>query len=151
MAELRFSKSAEDGTLWSAWVDWYDFDESRAFRRPGFDYDYRNTQFAVSAEHVRVWNERHRWRFLLNYVDISAESRGFRQHDFERNDLLGGAFYEYLWPNSGLTVAYALGLPDFSYRSVDPAEDYELDEYRDKLILGYRYRFSPKTPRYAYL
>ena len=141
-AQLRLSRSGEDGTAWSAWVDWQEFDEVREFRQPGFDYDYENTQLDVAVEHARVFRDRHRLRLLLHYVELKAESRGFNEHDYDRNDVLGGAFYEYLWPNSGATFAYAFGQPDILYRAADPTENYKLDDYRDKLIVSWRYNFS---------
>ena len=127
---------------WSAWVDWQDFNEVRQFRQPGFDYDSENTQLDIAVEHARVFRDRHRLRLLLHYVELKAESRGFNEHDYDRKDVLGGAFYEYLWPNSGATFAYAFGQPDIAFRAPDPAENYKLDDYRDKLIVSWRYNFS---------
>ncbi len=141
-AQLRVSREGDDGTAWSAWVDWQDFNEVKQFRQPGFDYDYENTQLDVAVEHARIFRERHRLRLLLHYVELEASSRGFNEHDYDRKDILGGAFYEFLWPNSGATFAYAFGQPDIAYRAPDPAENYKLDDYRDKLILGWRYNFS---------
>jgi hypothetical protein len=141
-SQLRVSRAAENGTAWSAWLDWYDFNEVMQFRQPGFDYDYKNTQLTIGAEHVRVLRDRHRLRLLLHYVDQKAESHGFNEHDYDRVDVLGGVFYEYLWPNSGATFAYAFGQPDIAFRAPDRAENYVLDDYRDKLIIGWRYNFS---------
>jgi hypothetical protein len=140
--QLRVSRSTEDGSAWSAWLEWYDFNEVMQFRLPSFDYEYKNTQLIISAEHVRVLRDRHRLRFLVNYVDQKAESRGFNEHDYDRADVLGGAFYEYLWPNSGATFAYAFGQPDIAFRAPDGTDNFNLDDYRDKLIVGWRYNFS---------
>lgn len=148
-AQLRVSRAPESGAAWSAWVDWYDFRESKLYRQPGFDYDYRNTQFAIAAEHIRLLQQRHRIRLLVHYVEQQAESRGFNEHDYDRTDVLGGAFYEYLWPNSGATVGYAFGQPDIAFRAPDPTENYKLDDYRDKLILGWRYQFSKDAQVHA--
>jgi len=79
---------------------------------------------------------------LLHYVDKKAESRGFNEHNYDRSDVLGGAFYEYLWPNSGVMFGYAFGQPDIAFRAPDPTGNYNLDDYRDKLIIGWRYSFS---------
>lgn len=141
-AQLRVSRADEDGTAWSAWVDWYQFNEVMQFRQPGFDFDYENRQLNVAAEHTRVLRDRHRLRVLLHYVDQKAGSRGFNEHDYDRSDVLGGAFYEYLWPNSGATLAYAFGQPDIAFREPGPTGNYNLDDYRDKLIVGWRYDFS---------
>ena len=96
----------------------------------------------MAAEHIRIVGDRHRWRFLLNYVDHQAGSRGFNEHDYDRADVLGGMFYEFLWPNSGASLAYAFGLPDASFVTADPNDGFELDEYSDKIIASWRYRFS---------
>lgn len=141
-AQLRVSRSAEDGTVWSAWLEWYDFNEVMEFTQPRFDYQYKNTQVTISAEHIRVLRDRHRLRLLVNYVDQTAESRGFNEHDYGRTDVLGGAFYEYLFPNSGATFAYAFGQPDIAFRAPDRADNFNLDDYRDKLIVGWRYNFA---------
>ena len=141
-AQLRLSRAARDDTFWSFGIDWYDFDDAMLFRQPGFDYDYSNTQLNLSAEHIRIVRDRHRLRFLLHYVDQQAQSRGFNEHDYERTDVLGGVFYERLWPNSGAMFAYAFGQPDIDYRAPDSGDDYSLDDYRDKIIAGWRYNFS---------
>jgi len=141
-AQLRMSRVEGGGTAWSAWVEWYDFNEVKRFRQPGFDYDYKNTQLNLAVEHTRVLRDRHRLRLLLHYVDQDAESRGFNEHDYDRTDVVGGAFYEYLWPNSCATFAYAFGQPDIAFRAPDPTENYNLDDYRDKINVGWRYNFS---------
>jgi len=51
-------------------------------------------------------------------------------------------FYEYLWPMSSVTFAYLAGQPDIIYSALDPDDDYMLDDYRDKVLLGWRYTFS---------
>jgi len=142
IAQLRVSRASDDGTAWSAWVEWYDFNEVKWFRQPGLDYDYENTQLDFAVEHIRMLGARHRLRLLMHYVDQKAKSRGFNEHDYDRADVLGGIFYEYLWPNSGATFAYAFGQPDIDFQAPDVAESYMLDDYRDKLCIGWRYSFS---------
>lgn len=141
-SQLRVSRSAEDGTIWSAWLEWYDFNEVMEFTRPSFNYEYKNAQLILSAEHVRVLRDRHRLRLHISFVDQKAESRGFNEHDYDRTDVVGGAFYEYLWPNSGATLAYAFGQPDIGFRASDRADNFSLDDYSDKLMVGWRYNFS---------
>lgn len=141
-AQLRVSRASDSGTAWSAWVEWYDFTEVMQFRQPGLDYDYENVQVDFAVEHLRVLGDRHRLRLLVHYLDQKAESRGFNEHDYNRSDVLGGAFYEYLWPNSGATFAYAFGQPDIVFEAPDPTDSYRRDDYRDKLIVGWRYNFS---------
>ena len=141
-AEIRLGHRGPNGELWSVSVEWYDFEESRRYRAPGLDYDYSNRQVNAGIEHVRLLGERHRLRLLAQFVDVDASSRGFREHDYERQDILGGAFYEYLWPSSGLTVAYAAGQPDFTYAALEPDDSFTGGRYTDKLILGWRYTFS---------
>ena len=141
-SQLRISRVEADGTAWSAWVDWYDFNEGMQFRQPEFDYEYKNSQLIIAAEHARVLRDRHRLRFLVHYVEQEADSRGFNEHNYDRSDVLGGAFYEYLWPKSSATIGYAFGRPDIAFQAPDPVENYNLDDYRDKLIVGWRYNFS---------
>jgi len=142
VAQLRVSRAGYDGSAWSAWVEWYDFNEVKWFRQPGLDYDYENTQLDFAVEHVRMLGSRHRLRLLVHYVDQKAESRGFNEHDYNRTDVLGGAFYEYLWPNSGASFGYAFGQPDIDFQAPGAEESYKLDDYRDKLSIGWRYNFS---------
>ena len=144
-AELRFSRQGEDGTLWSFWGEWVDFEDERAFRTPGFDYRYANRELTLSAEHVRLLADRHRLRLVAHYVDREAESVGFNGHQFVRNDVIGGAFYEYLRVNSGISVGYALGVPDFDYAAVDPDASYADGNFSDKLIVGFRHSFSERA------
>ena len=142
VAQLRVSRAGYDGSVWSAWVEWYDFNEVKWFRQPDLDYSYENTQLDFAVEHVRMLAPRHRLRLLVHYVDQKAESRGFNEHDYNRTDVLGGAFYEYLWPNSGASFAYAFGQPDIDFQAPGAEESYKLDDYRDKLSIGWRYNFS---------
>ncbi len=139
---VRLTLKQPNQGFWSVLVDWYDFSERKEFRVDGFDYDYENRQLNVGLEHVRLLKERHRLRLLLQYVDQTASSRGFRGHDFERSDVLAGVFYEYLWPNSGLSLAYAAGQPDIAYLADNPDNSFAANDYTDKLILGWRYSFS---------
>jgi hypothetical protein len=142
MAELRWGHSGENGELWSVFVDWYDFEESRRYRTPGLDYDYVNRQVTAGIEHIRMLGDRHRLRLLAHIVDVEASSRGFLEHDYERQDVMAGAFYEYLWPSSGLSVAYAAASPDFAYEALNPDDSFAGGSYTDKVILGWRYTFS---------
>lgn len=141
-AELRVSKFTDDGTGWSVWTDWYDLDEAKEFRDQDLFYDYQTTQFSVSAEHIRVIGDRHRWRFLLHYADFQAERVGHYAHEFDRADVLGGVYYEYLLPNSGLTLAYVAGVPEAEFRIDDPDDGINIESYGDKIIGGWRYTFS---------
>jgi hypothetical protein len=148
-ALVRVSRSAKDGTAWSAWVDWYDFTEVKEYREPTFNYDYRSTQLVLAVEHARVLRERHRLRFLAHYVDHQAESVGFNEHTYDRSDVLGGAFYEYLWPNSSATFGYGFGRPDIAFQAIDATENYKLEDYWDKLMVGWRYAFSDDAQIYV--
>lgn len=141
-ALVKFTRQFSEDIAWSAWIDWYDFSETKTFRQPSLDYDYTNTQLIIAAEYIQTLRDRHRLRFLAHYILQDAGSTGFNEHDYDRTDVLGGAFYEYLWSTSGLTIAYAFGLPDAAYLSFDDTRSYELNDYRDKLIVGWRYHFS---------
>lgn len=141
-AELRISKQFDDGRLWSLWGEWADFDETRVARVPGGDYRYTNTEFNLGAEHVRMLDERQRLRVVAHYVSREAESRGFNGHRFERQDLLGGVFYDRLRGMSSLSLGYAFGTPDFEYDADLPTNSYENSEYTDKVIVGWHHRFS---------
>lgn len=144
-ARLRVSRFEDDGKGWAAWIDWYDFDETKEFRPPRIDYRYKNTLYNVSIEHTRIIRDRHRLRFLVHYVDQEAERVGHYAHTYDRTDFLGGAFYEYLWPNSGATLAYAFAQPDGSFQIDDPSDMIDLQDYADKLIAGWRYSFSQQA------
>jgi hypothetical protein len=144
-AELRFSRQVEDGTLWSFWGEWVDFEDERVFRTPGYDYQYANRELTLSAEHVRLLADNHRLRLVAHYVDREAESVGFNGHQYVRNDIVGGAFYEHLRANSGISVGYALGVPDFEYAAVNPDASYAGGNFSDKLIVGFRYTFSERA------
>ena len=141
-AQVRLTRAERNGKAWSAWINWYDFNELKEFRPPGFDYDYSNTVLNVAVEHTRMLGERHRLRLLAHLVDQQAESIGFNAHDYDRQDILAVVFYEYLWPMSGVTFAYLAGQPEIIYTAPDPSDNYDLDDYRDKLMLGWRYTFS---------
>jgi hypothetical protein len=141
-AQLRLTQAAQIGKTWSAWIRWYDFNEVQEFRLPGYDYDYSDTVINAAVEHTRLFGERHRLRLLAQFVDQQAESIGFNAHDYDRQDVLAGVFYEYLWPMSGLTLAYMAGQPDINYTAPAPRDSYELGDYRDKVMVGWRYTFS---------
>ncbi|MDH3842119.1 MAG: hypothetical protein OES35_14505, partial [Chromatiales bacterium] len=141
-AQLRLTQAAQTGRTWSAWIRWYDFNELQEFRPPGYDYDYSDTVINAAVEHTRLIGERHRLRLLAQFVDQQAESIGFNAHNYDRQDLLAGVFYEYLWPMSGLTLAYMAGQPDIVYAAPVPGDSYELGNYRDKVMVGWRYTFS---------
>ena len=91
---------------------------------------------------ARGTRKRHRLRILAQYVSAEGSSRGFLEHDYERREVVAGAFYEFLWPSSGVTVAYALGTPDYDFEALDPDQSFSDSLYTDKIILGWRYTFS---------
>ncbi len=139
-AELRLTRQTEQ--TWSLWADWYDFSEQKAFRQAGLDYDYASTVFVIGAEHTRPVGERRRLRLVATIVDQQSRSVGFNGHDYDRSDVFAGAFYELLRASGGITFAYAFGQPDIAYAALDPADSYRLDDFRDKIIVAYRHRFS---------
>jgi hypothetical protein len=141
-ARLRFTRSGSNENTWSIWLDWYDFAETKRFSDAQFDYEYDNEVFDFAAEHYRVLGDVHRLRFLAHYVRQRASAAGFNAHRYSRDEWLGGVFYERLWPRNGVSLAYAFGLPDANYESLTGGNPYQLDEYGDKLILGWRHRFS---------
>lgn len=142
MAEIRLGRRGDNGELWSVFVEYFDFEESRVYRTPGLDYDFTNRQINGGIEHIRLIGERHRLRLLAQFVDVQGSSRGFLEHDYERQDILAGAFYEYLWPSSGASLAYVAGRPDFTFDANDPDESFAGSNYTDKVIVGWRYTFS---------
>lgn len=141
-ARVRVSKFEEDGRGWAAWIDWYDSMEAQERRIPESEYEYKNRLYNVSVEHTRIVRDRHRWRFLLHYIDQQAERFGHYEHNYDRSDVVGGVFYEYLLPSSGFTLAYAFAQPDASFQISQPEDQIELQDYSDKIIGGWRYDFS---------
>ena len=141
-ARVRLTKASGQASAWSVWLDWYDFSEAKRFSDDEFDYDYGNEVFDLAAEHYRVVGDVHRFRFLAHYVRQRAKASGFNAHRFSRDEWLGGIFYERLWPRNSVSLAYAFGLPNADYESLSGGAPYQLDEYGDKLILGWRHRFS---------
>jgi hypothetical protein len=141
-ARLKLTKANIPQSAWSVWLDWYDFTEAEQFRSVEFDYDYENEVWDIALEHFRILGDVHRLRFLVHYVRQRASSVGFNAHDYSRDELLGGFFYERLWPRNGVQLAYAFGFPEIDYEPVDDAGSYHLDDYNDKLILGWRHHFS---------
>jgi hypothetical protein len=141
-AQVRVTRGEENDRTWSAWISWYDFSELKEFRTPGFDYDYSSTVVNAALEHTRMIGERHRLRLLAQFVDQQAESIGYKAHDYDRQDILAGVFYEYLWPMSGVTLGYMAGQPDIMYTATAPGDNYDLGDYRDKIMIGWRHTFS---------
>jgi hypothetical protein len=141
-AQVKFTTVVSEVIAWSTWIDWYEFNETKLFRQPGFDYEYANSQLNVAAEYVQTLRDRHRLRFVAHYVTQDASSRGFNAHDYDRTDVLAGAFYERLWLRNTLLLAYAFGLPDAQFLPEDTSRAFTLDEYRDKVIVGWRHTFS---------
>lgn len=141
-AELRVSRFDADGEGWSVWTQWLDIQEAKEFREPDLFFDYRTTQIVVSGEHIRIVADRHRLRFMLHYVDFQAERTGHYAHEFDRTEIVGGVFYEYLWPRSGLTIAFAAGFPEIDFRIDDPNEVFDIDSNGEKLIIGWRQEIS---------
>ena len=142
-ARVKLNRTAREDSAWTVWVDWYDFSETKLYREERFDYVYETDYLIGGAEYFRLFGDRHRIRLLAQYVEQNGSSRGFRAHDYERSEIVTGVFYEYQLQSNGFTVAYASGLPDIQYDNlVNPDESFTLDEYQDKLIVGWRHDFS---------
>jgi hypothetical protein len=97
----------------------------------------------ISLRYIFVIKERHRFQLLSQYIWKDARSLGFREHNFERRDLLAGIFYERFWSDHILELGYMLALYGWSYDSVNNALDADLDrKYYDKIYLGYGFSFN---------
>lgn len=138
---VKLSRQVDD-RFWSVFLEHYDFEETATYRTPGFDYDYRNTQTNLGVEHIRLIGDRHRLRMLAQFVDQTAESAGFRAHDFRRRDWLGGVFYDRLYERSAWSIAYAFGQPDIDYEPFAGQPGFSSNDYTDKLIVGWQFDFS---------
>ena len=144
-AELRLSRF-DAGQGWSVWAQWIDLQEAKEFRDPAdLFFDYRTTQTILSGEHIRIFGDRHRWRFMLHYVDFQAKRTGHFAHEFDRTDIVGGVFYEYLWPRSGLTVALTAAVPEAEFHNNNPDVVFDVESNCEKFIIGWRHDFSPNA------
>lgn len=141
-ALLKFTKVQGSDIAWSAWIDWYEFNETKLFRQQGVDYEYLNSQLSFAGEYVRTLRDKHRFRVVAHYVRQEASSRGFNAHEYDRTDVLAGLFYERLWTSNRLMLAYVFGQPDAEFLPEDQSRAFTLDDYRDKIIVGWRYTFS---------
>lgn len=144
-ARIRLAHESDTGALWSLWFDWADFNDKRTYTSPEFDYDYRRERYNLAAEHIRILGDVHRLRFLVHLLFQRADSTGFNAHSYRRDEPLGGVFYERLWSRNSLMAAAVVSAPDAEYEgSVDEAQRLP-ESFADKLILGWRHRFSPEA------
>ncbi len=144
-ARLRLSHETDSGALWSLWFDWADFQDSRSYSTPEFDYEYRRERYNLAAEHIRIVGDVHRFRFLVHLLVQRANAEGFNAHSYERDEPLGGVFYERLWTKNSLMAAAVVSAPNASYEGwVEEAQRLP-ESFADKLILGWRHRFSPEA------
>ena len=121
----------------------YFFKEAKTFYEAQNNFDYKNAISDISLRYLFRIQEKHRIQLLSQYVMKDARSLGFREHDFDRRDLLAGLFYEYFWSDHTLELGYMLSLYDWSYNSVNDFLDAALNnKYYDKVYIGYAFAFN---------
>ncbi|UCF64640.1 MAG: hypothetical protein JSW33_02060, partial [bacterium] len=121
----------------------YLFKETKTYYAVENNFDYRNLVSDISLRYLLRVREKHRFQLLTQYVLKDARSLGYREHEFDRTDFLGGLFYEYTWSDHTIEVGYMLSLYDWSYNSGNDALDEELqNKYYDKVYIGYAFAFT---------
>ncbi|MEM8766551.1 MAG: hypothetical protein AAGE43_03850 [Pseudomonadota bacterium] len=144
-ARIRLSHETDNGALWSLWFDWADFQDKRSYSNPEFDYNFQRERYNLAAEHIRTVGDVHRFRFLVHLLFQRAEAEGFNAHSYQRDEPLGGIFYERLWSKNSLMAAAVISAPNAEYEGTVPEAERLPESFADKLILGWRHRFSPQA------
>ena len=124
----------------------YLFKEAKNYYEVQNDFDYKNLTSNISLHYLFRFKEKQRLQLLSHYIIKDARSLGFREHDFERRDLLAGLFYENLWSDHIVEVGYMFSLYDWTYDSaIDGLDENLQNKYYDKVYLGYSYSFDNRS------
>lgn len=121
---------------------YYQFEEAQNFTVPAQDYEYANTLYDTSIEFIAPFKRYNRFRLLSHYIHQSAQSREYSAHDFERNDLLMGLFYERFLSRHKIDLGYMFSLFEWDYKGFSGQDNYARDGYVDKIKLGWTYAFK---------
>jgi hypothetical protein len=120
----------------------YHFKEAKECTETQTNYAYANNLYDISLEVIVPWKKRNRFRLLSHYIIQNAESREFSAHDYDRDDLLAGFFYERFFSRHTVDVGYMFSFFDWKYTGFNGQDNYSRNGYTDKLKLGWSYSFA---------
>lgn len=121
----------------------YHFVDAKTFYQSEDDYDYRNVINDISIQYLLPFREKYRLRLLVHYVYQEANSVGYHQHEYNRDDIVPAAFLEWIQDNHKVDVGYMFTWFNWNYTAAIESRNYQLDNgYFDKLYLGYTYQFN---------
>ena len=139
--KLKFYYTDDGFSLSQIGMHVYHFREQKSFSEHEYNYVYENIFFDYFAEHISILSGKHRVRAVGHMIIQNAFGEGYRAHEFERNDLLGGLFYEYLISGHSIELGYMFASFDFDYEDYGLFRDYQTSGFTDKVMLGWSFSF----------
>ena len=140
-AEIKLYYTPADEWFIGSGISLYRFNESKTFTDPVDSYTYWNSLTDYFIEINYDLSGEHRLRNLSHVVRQSADSHGYRAHDYERTDLMTGFFYRWQTGRQSIEGGYMFAITDWSYTNLHGRNDRHDNRYLDKLKLGWYYIF----------
>jgi len=131
LMELRFSH--------------YQFEEIKRFISNNDDYAYKNEISDFSFQFLYSMNKSHRFRALTHFLNQDANSTGYSEHSYERNDIMPALFYEFLISRHVVELGIMGSRYDWQYKGTVENPDYSEKKFVEKLKLGWSYKFNEKA------
>jgi len=124
----------------------YRFDETKTFKADSFNYHYDTRINDIALDYMMTINYINRFRFQGHYINKKAKSVGYREHYFDREDLLMALSYERFFGNHIIELQYMFALPRWDYASYhDQEQSYDYSGIMDKVKIGWTYQFPQRS------
>ena len=124
----------------------YQFQETKIFSADSFNFHYNTRVKDIGLDYLLTFKELNRLQFQLHYVNKKAKSIGYRQHRFDRNDILMAFSYERFFGKHMIELQYMYALPRWNYDSYHEQEQsYAYRGTMDKVKIGWTYQFPQRS------
>lgn len=122
--------------------DLYSFHESKSYSLPEENFIYDNSINRISIECRYTFQEVNNFRILSHYIMQDAFSIGYRAHDYSRNELANGLFYQRIFSAHALEAGLLFSIFNWDYMSYFGRDNYNRKDNVVKLMLSYQYQFE---------
>jgi hypothetical protein len=116
---------------------YYNFQEAKRYSFPLYDFDYRNRIDSYKLSYITPLRDRYRLRLGSFYIRQRASSRGYKSHDYKRQEFIPYVFGEMFAGPGIIEFGYMLSKYQWDYVAPRPIDDDTSDDYIDKIKLAY--------------
>ena len=123
----------------------YNFHEAKSFRFPFYDFDYQNRIDSYRLSYITPLADRYRLRLGSFYIRQRASARGYKSHDYKRQEFVPYVFGEMFAGPGIVELGYMLSNYQWDYVAPRPLDDDTRDDYIDKIKIAYTFNLQDRA------